>query len=94
MRVNRRPVSKSSATIRVGDVLTFPQGSRIRVVEIRNLGTRRGPAPEAATLYHDLTPATDDSADAAAAAPAPRGRPTKSDRRAITRLKQGPASDI
>lgn len=84
VRVNRQVVGKSSATIRVGDVLTFPQGRRIRVVKILALGTRRGPASEAATLYEDLTPppTTQD-------VPARGGRPTKADRRAITRLKEG-----
>jgi ribosome-associated heat shock protein Hsp15 len=89
VRVNRRVVGKSSATIRVGDVLTFPQGTRIRIVKILSLGTRRGPAAEAATLYDDLTPAPEP--DAIPAPPKPRGgRPTKAGRRAITRLKEGP----
>jgi ribosome-associated heat shock protein Hsp15 len=89
VRVNRRVVAKSSASIRVGDVLTFPQGSGIRVVKILALGTRRGPAPEAATLYDDLTPQPSPQD-----APEPRqvrgGRPTKAGRRAIVRLKEGP----
>ena len=87
VRVNRQVVAKSSATIRVGDVLTFPQGSRIRVVKILALGSRRGPAAEAATLYQDLTPPR----ERAETDPRPtRGpRPTKAERRAIDRLKRG-----
>ncbi len=89
VRVNRQVVGKSSATIRVGDVLTFAQGSRIRVVKILVLGTRRGPATEAATLYEDLTPpptAPEETPPHSARG----GRPTKAGRRAIARLKEGP----
>ena len=42
-----------------GQVLTFIQGDRIRVVRILALGSRRGPASEASMLYEDLTPARD-----------------------------------
>jgi ribosome-associated heat shock protein Hsp15 len=87
VRVNRRVVSKPSAAVRVDDVLTFPQGERIRVVRVAALGTRRGPAPEAAALYEDLSPPPE-GASAAAAHRAPgAGRPTKAERRAIDRLK-------
>ncbi len=39
-----------------GQVLSFIQGDRIRVVKIMALGSRRGPASEASLLYEDLTP--------------------------------------
>lgn len=92
VRINRRVVDKAHATLRAGDVLTFPQARAIRVVRVRALGTRRGPAAEAATLYEDLAPpepARSEPARSETAAPrAPgAGRPTKSDRRAIERLK-------
>lgn len=54
IRINRVPVSKPHYRLRPGDVLTFPQGSTIRVVRVLALGTRRGPASEARTLYEDL----------------------------------------
>ncbi|MCW5774611.1 MAG: hypothetical protein KIT16_23405, partial [Rhodospirillaceae bacterium] len=41
---------------RVGDVLTFPHGSGIRVVRVLALGVRRGPSAEARGLYLDLAP--------------------------------------
>ena len=87
LRINGEVVSKSHATVKPGDVLTFPLRSDIRVIEVLALGRRRGPAPEAQGLYDDLappeitrrkTPAGDGS-----------GRPTKAERRAIMRLKQG-----
>ena len=54
VRVNGTPVSRPGRDVTIGDVLTFPQGDRIRVVRILALGLRRGPAPEAQDLFHDL----------------------------------------
>lgn len=54
LRVNGQRVTKPAQDLRVGDTLTFAQGGRIRVVRIRSLAARRGPAPEAAALYDDL----------------------------------------
>jgi ribosome-associated heat shock protein Hsp15 len=56
VRVNSARVEKAAASVKVEDVLTFPQGSRIRVVRVLALGERRGPAIEARALYDDLTP--------------------------------------
>lgn len=88
VRIGGEPVHKAHQLVRPGDVLTFPQGPHIRVVRILQLGERRGPAPEARTLYEDLAP------------PLPRapqtvgrdtgtGRPTKAERRAVDRLRGG-----
>jgi ribosome-associated heat shock protein Hsp15 len=54
VRVNGTPVSRPGRDITPGDVLTFPQGARIRVIRILALGQRRGPATEAQELYTDL----------------------------------------
>jgi ribosome-associated heat shock protein Hsp15 len=54
VRVNGTPVSRPGRDIVAGDVLTFPQGARIRVIRILALGQRRGPATEAQDLYADL----------------------------------------
>ena len=90
IRVNRDPVRKSNHAIRPGDVLTFELGPRIRVIRVVALGVRRGPAPEAQTLYEDLSPPVparaDLPADGGAREPG-SGRPTKRDRRAIDRLQ-------
>lgn len=93
VRVNRRRISKAHALIRVGDVLTFPQAKKIRIVRVRSLGRRRGPATEAATLYVDLVASTSPRHDEPAETMygtriAGNGRPTKSDRRALDRLKE------
>ena len=89
-------MSKPHRQANCGQVLTFSQGTRIRVVRIKALGSRRGPAQEAALLYDDLAPilpATEDRRSS----PLPTfenrqagdGRPTKRHRRATDRLKAG-----
>jgi ribosome-associated heat shock protein Hsp15 len=54
-RLNRQPVTKAHARLRVGDVLTFPWQGEVRVWRVLDLGTRRGPASEARALYEDLS---------------------------------------
>lgn len=54
VRVNAVRVTKPATPLRVGDGLSFAQGSQIRVLRVRELGVRRGPAPEARLLYEDL----------------------------------------
>jgi ribosome-associated heat shock protein Hsp15 len=55
LRINQTIVTKAHHRIRPGDVLTFPQGRLVRVVRVVELGSRRGPASEAQSLYEDLT---------------------------------------
>lgn len=78
-RVDGERVHKPATQVGPGAVLTFPQASRIRVVRIIALGTRRGPASEAALLYEDLTPEQENDP------PAPgfdgKGRPGRRERR-------------
>ena len=57
-RLNGQHCGKPGHGVAAGDVLTFPQGARIRVVRVLALGTRRGPASEAAGLYEDLDAAS------------------------------------
>ncbi|MDX1820486.1 MAG: RNA-binding S4 domain-containing protein [Paracoccaceae bacterium] len=82
VRVNSVKVAKPAQGVAPGDVLTFAQGNTVRVVRVIAHGTRRGPAPEAQTLYADLTPAPPPQEDVPSA-PQPQdgGRPTKKDRR-------------
>ena len=94
LRVSGTVVSKAHHSVKVGDVLTFPQGRNIRVIRIVALSLRRGPAAEARLLYEDLKPpqvsiALPDELGAAARHQRGSGRPTKRDRRALERLRNG-----
>ncbi|MFM2128874.1 MAG: hypothetical protein RL477_420 [Pseudomonadota bacterium] len=96
VRINGARAEKAHALVREGDVLTFAAGSRIRIVRVLALGTRRGPAPEARALYEDLDPPAAPRPAADALAPPPvaareagAGRPTKAERRALERLRGG-----
>ncbi|MFZ5913413.1 MAG: RNA-binding S4 domain-containing protein [Pseudomonadota bacterium] len=54
IRVNRCAVSKTSHLLKTGDILTFVLNDSVRVVQVINLGVRRGPPPVARMLYQDL----------------------------------------
>jgi ribosome-associated heat shock protein Hsp15 len=56
VRVNRVRVTRAHHRLRVGDVLTLAIGDEVRVMRILALGTRRGPAGEARSLYEELPP--------------------------------------
>ncbi|MEP0156811.1 RNA-binding S4 domain-containing protein [Pseudophaeobacter sp.] len=86
LRLNGAKITKTAQSVISGDVLSFPQGRQIRVVEVVAIGERRGPAPEAQALYLDKTPKQD-------ILPAnPRfegkGRPDKKSRRALDLSRQ------
>lgn len=80
VRVDGTSVSKPARVVRPGQVLTFTQADRVRVVRIEAIGTRRGPASEAQTLYHDLSPEMPPR-DLSSVRVEKGGRPTKRDRR-------------
>ena len=90
LRLSGSLVAKAHQKVKVGDVLTFPQGCHIRVVKVRALGNRRGPASEAQSLYEDLRPPTAETRlprdTPVARRAAGSGRPTKTERRALGRL--------
>ncbi len=90
VRVNKQPVHKPGFGVKPGDVLTFAQQRRIRVIEVVALATRRGPAPEAQGLYRDLDPPRPDAQKPTDITPRRvpgSGRPTKKERRAIDSIK-------
>lgn len=91
VRVNRDKAEQAAHMVKAGDVLTITLDRGVLVYRILDTGLRRGPAPEAATLYEDLSPAKQapeagQSAPAAAREPG-TGRPTKKDRRELDRLR-------
>lgn len=91
VRVNGTRCEKPSASVKLGDVLTFPAGARVKVVKVIAIGERRGPASEAQLLYEDLTPVEPKVPEEATTAPREKGsgRPTKKDRRAISAFTRG-----
>ena len=85
LRINGYPVSKPARNVSVADILTFPKEDDTRVIEIYELGRRRGPAPEAQALYHDLSPLEKKSAQIASSST--NQKPTSQDRRALKKFK-------
>ena len=92
-RVNEARIAKAHFTLSPGDVLTFPLGDHIRVIEVVALGNRRGPATEAQALYKDLSPPQARAKIDPMSKPALRepgtGRPTKAERRAMDKFIDG-----
>ncbi|VAV91044.1 Ribosome-associated heat shock protein implicated in the recycling of the 50S subunit (S4 paralog) [hydrothermal vent metagenome] len=91
VRLNGHKITKAKTPVVAGDVLTFPQPNIIRIAKILAFNHRRGPAPEAQTLYEDLTPPPAVIQEIKKSQVARRdrgaGRPTKAERRATDRLK-------
>lgn len=85
LRLNGERTAKASRLVRPNDVLTFPLGPHIRVIKVLKPGVRRGPAPEAQTLYEDLDPprprAESVEMKSGPVREAGSGRPTKKERR-------------
>ena len=95
VRVNATPVSKPARAVGAGDILTFPQGNRVRVVRMLACGDRRGPAPEAQALYDDLSDPPPGRPSTAEPKRVEGGRPTGRDRRrfdAVDRRLNDPRS--
>lgn len=94
VRVNSERTISSDHKVGPGDVLTLTIGRRLIVWRILDAGIRRGPAPEAARLYEDLSPPPLPRPDTAqldgpvAPRDAGSGRPTKKDRRDTDRLRE------
>ena len=95
VRLSGKVITKSNQLVKENEVLTFPQGSFIRVIKVLFLAERRGPATEARLLFEDLSPIEEkreaekkfvELNGAVSDRPRGGGRPTKDDRRAIDRL--------
>ena len=90
VRINGEKAAKPAQGVGPGDVLTFPQARRIRVIRVIALGSRRGPAAEAQALYDDVTPPEERETEAP---PRAGARPTKRDRRAMEAFRSGSEED-
>jgi ribosome-associated heat shock protein Hsp15 len=51
--VNGATVAKANHGVKPGDIVTLPQGPWQRTVQVLAIGTRRGPAIEAQTLFRE-----------------------------------------
>ena len=96
VRLNRDKISDPAQKVRVGDTLTISYASAVRVLKILQPGESRRPASEAAFLYEDLSAPvaalakTEASVTMRPEAPEKgAGRPSKKDRRSLSRLKGG-----
>lgn len=63
IRLNGRRVDRAHTPVRIGDLITLPQGDLIRVIRVERLPERRGGAPEAQTCYSAIVPGIDPAMD-------------------------------
>ena len=91
IRIDGELISKARTTVRHGMVLSFTKDDLIKVLVIKNLGLRRGPALEAQSLYEDQSPPPPTKIEKLTNSPMLRdkgsGRPTKTERRAMEKLR-------
>jgi len=92
VRVNTTRISTPSQTVIAEDVLTIALDRQIKILKVIAPGTRRGPAPEAQQLYEDLSPPPvkkDPMTRPAKQALREEGagRPTKKERREISKFR-------
>jgi ribosome-associated heat shock protein Hsp15 len=71
VRCNRQHVMRGAHNVRPGDVLTLAVGGRIRVIELRDLPTRRGSPGEAHSHYREVDAGSLDPKGQIALAPSP-----------------------
>jgi ribosome-associated heat shock protein Hsp15 len=94
--LNGAQIRKSSVSVKLDDTLVVVLGTVKRSLVVRQLGSRRGPASEARTLFDELHPPERLDRDERGLPrhvpllmrPKGLGRPTKKDRRAIDTLLQ------
>lgn len=72
IRLNGRRIQRCSADVKPGDVLVLPLPHSVRVIELLDLPSRRGPACEAQACYRVLDKRPDDALDVAGATPLAR----------------------
>ena len=55
LRVNSNKIIKPASKVKINDVLTINYLNVVRIIQVQNLGIRRGPASEAQKLFKDLS---------------------------------------
>ncbi len=54
VRLNGKRMTAAGHPVRIGDVITLALDRSVRVVRVEGICERRGKAPAARSLYHDL----------------------------------------
>ena len=54
VRIDGKRVQTASEPVRVGSTIALPLGDRVRVLRVRALPRRRGPAAEARECYREI----------------------------------------
>ena len=54
VRIDGKRVEKSSEDVRVGSIIALPLHEKVRILRVRALPSRRGPASEARACYEEL----------------------------------------
>ena len=55
LRLNSNKIIKPASKVKINDLLTINHINMVRIIQVQSLGSRRGPASEAQTLYYDLS---------------------------------------
>ena len=90
LRINSNKITKPATKVKTNDVLTLNYVNEIRIIQIQSLGSRRGPASEAQSLYIDLTEDRIGSSNVKSKIEKSKKdsnkRPTKKDRRLLDKI--------
>ena len=90
IRINSNKITKPAAKVKTHDVLTLNYVNEIRLIQVKSLGSRRGPASEAQSLYIELTESRNETSNVKSTIEKLKKdsnkRPTKKDRRLLDKI--------
>ena len=90
LRINSNKITKPATKVKTNDVLTLNYVNEIRIIQIQSLGSRRGPASEAQSLYIELTESRNETSNVKSTIEKLKKdsnkRPTKKDRRLLDKI--------
>ena len=90
LRVNSNKIIKPASKVKINDVLTINHLNVVKIIQVQNLGIRRGPASEAQKLYKDLSGDSTGFSDIKHVSEKSKKdtskRPTKKDRRILDKI--------
>lgn len=90
IRINSNKITKPAAKVKTHDVLTLNYVNEIRLIQVQSIGSRRGPASEAQSLYIELTESRNETSNVKSTIEKLKKdsnkRPTKKDRRLLDKI--------